>query len=186
MPIKNGLLHYKLRKTVFGQITVIWEEEPNFKVKRILLPTHSVNVHIKYPKITSSTNAVINDFAEDIKKFLAGEVIHFDINILDLNSCSSFQKKVLQAEYGIPRGWISTYGKIANHIGNINAARAVGRALASNPFPIAIPCHRAIRKNGELSGYQGGVEMKRSLLKMEGIKFTISGRALLDKIYYSN
>jgi methylated-DNA-[protein]-cysteine S-methyltransferase len=99
---------------------------------------------------------------------------------------SSFQKKVLQAEYGIPRGWISTYGKIANHIGNINAARAVGRALASNPFPIAIPCHRAIRKNGELGGYQGGVEMKRSLLKMEGIKFTISGRALLDKIYYSN
>jgi hypothetical protein len=93
MPIKNGLLHYKLIKTVFGQITVIWEEEPNFKVKRILLPTHSVNVHIKYPRITSSTNAVINDFAEDIKKFLSGEVIHFDINILDLNSCQAFKRR---------------------------------------------------------------------------------------------
>jgi len=65
-----------------------------------------------------------------------------------------------------------------------NAARAVGNALANNPFPIIIPCHRAIRSDRSLGGYQGGLEMKRTLLGMEGIEFDDSGRAVTDNFFY--
>lgn len=177
-------LHYTLRKTILGQITIIWEAAPGFKVKGILLPTHSGDLSLKYPETTPSTSKVVEDLTEDISEFLEGEDRYFDIGILDLDSCSMFQRKVLHAEYGIPRGWVSTYGRIAEHIGSTDAARAVGRALATNPFPLVIPCHRAVRSNGELGGYQGGEEMKRRLLKLEGIRFTVSGRVLLDKVYY--
>lgn len=181
---ETGSLYYKIKKTVLGQITIIWKVAPSFKVKRILLPNHSGDLNVKYPQITPSTSKVVEDLSEDISEFLEGKDMHFDIRILDFDSCSMFQRKVLDAEYRIPRGWVSTYGRIAKHIGSTNAARAVGRTLATNPFPIVIPCHRAVRSNGELGGYQGGEEMKRRLLKMEGILFTASGRVLLDKVYY--
>ncbi len=88
------------------------------------------------------------------------------------------------AEHGIPRGWVSTYGRIAARLGVPGGARAVGNALAKNLFPIVIPCHRAVRSGGKLGGYQGGLEMKRALLKMEGVGFTPSGKVALEKVYY--
>lgn len=85
---------------------------------------------------------------------------------------------------GIPRGSVSTYQRIAKHLGHDNATRAVGGALSNNPFPIIIPCHRAIRSDGTLGGYQGGLEMKRTLLKMEGVLFHPSGYVMTDKFFY--
>lgn len=79
---------------------------------------------------------------------------------------------------------MTTYGRIARHMGVTKGARAVGRALSSNPFPLVIPCHRALRSNGELGGFRGGVEMKKSLLRMEGIRVQLNGRAIMDKTYY--
>ena len=90
-------------------------------------------------------------------------------NMLRLDCCSKFQQKVLRAVSGIPRGKVSTYQLIAKQIGKPKAARAVGRALANNPFPLIIPCHRVICSNGSLGGYQGGLKMKLTLLKKEGI-----------------
>ena len=103
---------------------------------------------------------------------------------IDFDQCSGIQKKVLLAEYDIPRGWVSTYKRIANKIGIPKGARVVGNALARNPFPIVIPCHRAIKSNGELGGFQGGIEMKQTLLEMEGIEFSNNGKVIADKIYY--
>jgi len=54
-------------------------------------------------------------------------------------------------------------------LGKPNAARAVGAALAANPFPLIIPCHRVIRADGSLGGYQGGLKMKQALLRIEGV-----------------
>jgi methylated-DNA-[protein]-cysteine S-methyltransferase len=115
--------------------------------------------------------------------FLSGENIKFKLGLLDFERCSDFQKKVLLTEYGIPRGYISTYGRIAGFIGKPLSARAVGRALATNPFPILIPCHRAVRSDGSLGGYQGGKEMKQRLLEMEGIRMHGS-KILMEKVYY--
>ncbi|HUV77781.1 MAG TPA: MGMT family protein [Desulfobacterales bacterium] len=61
---------------------------------------------------------------------------------------------------------------------------AVGTALAKNPFPIIIPCHRAVRSDGTLGGYQGGLEMKRALLEMEGVCFDTLDRVLTKGFFY--
>jgi methylated-DNA-[protein]-cysteine S-methyltransferase len=118
-----------------------------------------------------------------IKRYLEGDDVHFTVKKLNLSICRNFQRKVLEAEYNIPRGYVSTYGKIASYIGVEGGARAVGNALAKNPFPIIIPCHRAVRSDGNLGGYQGGVKMKRKLLEMEGVEFSGS-KVKMNKLYY--
>lgn len=122
--------------------------------------------------------------ARGVHDFLSGRPVDFDIHIVDMSQCSSFQQRVLLAEFRIPRGWTSTYGRIARHVGQPRAARAVGAALASNPFPVVIPCHRAIRGDGGLGGFQGGLAMKRELLAHEGIRFSRRGMVLTEHIYY--
>lgn len=119
-----------------------------------------------------------------LQVFFEGKIVQFNLGVIDLDTCSEFQRRVLIAEYGIPRGWISTYGRIATHLGHPHAARAVGKALATNPFPVIIPCHRAIRTDGALGGYQGGLLMKKKLLEMEGIQFTNSQKIKMNKVYY--
>lgn len=101
-----------------------------------------------------------------------------------MDACSDFQREVLLAEHGIPRGMVSTYGRIARRVGRATAARAVGTALARNPFPIVIPCHRAIRSDGTLGGYLGGLPMKRALLEMEEIVVSKEGKVVDPKYYY--
>ncbi len=88
-------------------------------------------------------------------------------------------QRVLRAEHQIPRGWVSAYGRIAAHLGVSGGARAVGNALAQNPFPILIPRHRAIRADGSLGGYQGGAAMKRTLREREGLTFSPAGKVIL-------
>jgi len=85
---------------------------------------------------------------------------------------SSFQKSVWDALCKIPYGNTTTYGKIANEIGQINngkptSARAVGGAVGHNPISILIPCHRVVGKNNDLTGYAGGLHRKMALLKIE-------------------
>ena len=82
---------------------------------------------------------------------------------------TAFQKKVWQELLKIPKGETRSYKEIANAIGNPKAARAVANACGKNPYPIKIPCHRAIRSDGSLGGYsaQGGTATKRRLLDEE-------------------
>ena len=68
-------------------------------------------------------------------------------------------------------GSVSTYRLVSAYVGIPNGARAVGNALAGNPFPIIVPCHRAIRSDRHIGGYGGGPEMKRALLEKEGMNF---------------
>ena len=86
---------------------------------------------------------IIENIGKRIQNFLSGKRIEFELNNIALEACTTFQKMVLLAEYKIPRGWVSTYGRIAHFLGIPAGARAVGRALSTNPFPILIPCHRA-------------------------------------------
>ena len=120
----------------------------------------------------------------DIQSFLSGNNVVFGTRLLELDRCRPFQKRVLLAEYAIPRGFVSTYGRIARHLGVPGGARAVGNALAHNPFPIVIPCHRALRSDGSLGGFQGGLDMKRRLLEMEGARFQPGGRIVPDQVWY--
>ncbi|MGI6004448.1 MAG: methylated-DNA--[protein]-cysteine S-methyltransferase [Christensenellales bacterium] len=80
---------------------------------------------------------------------------------------TSFEKRVWRALEEIPYGQTATYGQIAQKIGSPNASRAVGRACGRNPIGIMMPCHRVLGASGKLTGYAGGLDMKRSLLDLE-------------------
>lgn len=80
---------------------------------------------------------------------------------------TAFQQRVWQALQQIPQGQTASYADIAARIGAPRASRAVARACASNPLAVAVPCHRIVRRNGDLSGYAWGVERKRELLRRE-------------------
>lgn len=78
-----------------------------------------------------------------------------------------FELQIWKRLCEIPYGRTVSYGTIADELGLINGARAVGRANGANPIPIVIPCHRVIGSNGELVGFGGGLPLKRALLELE-------------------
>ncbi len=173
----------------FGSVAVVWSYcRLRPKICRIFLSRPGVSaeeaVGAAFPGWLESSCAEIDRTVEQMAAFLSGGDIHFSLDPVRLDLCSAFQQGVLRAEHGIPRGYVSTYRQIARHLGKPNGARAVGSTLARNPFPIIITCHRAIRSDRTLGGYQGGTEMKRVLLEMEGIDFDGSGRALTPKVFY--
>ena len=182
-------LYYELSSSAFGRLGIVWREvREKPKVYRIFLPSQGIPVedlvHRTYADIKRFSCADVNKLSIKIQSFLKGEDVDFDLSIIALEECSSFQRTVLLAEHKIPRGWVSTYGRIAQSLNIPSGARAVGNALAKNPFPIIIPCHRAIKSNGELGGFQGGLQMKRALLDFERIEFSPSGKVITDRIYY--
>jgi methylated-DNA-[protein]-cysteine S-methyltransferase len=179
---------YELISTAFGTMGIIWwEGRAGPRVRKTLLsraaePVEEV-VRQDHPGALRFSSPPIVELGNQIRRFLEGGAVAFNLEMVALELCGEFQRRVLLAEYGIPRGWVSTYGRIARHIGSTGAARTVGTALAENPFPIIIPCHRAVRADGTLGGYQGGKEMKRALLEMEGVEFKGAGVSM-ERVYY--
>jgi len=179
---------YCLIGSKFGDIALVWTDDPEIKIKRIFLPvrfqTTDSLAERSFPGVRRAGIDEVVGLAEEIQSFLAGEDIKFDLDMIDIRACPTFQQQVLKAENMIPRGWISTYGRIAWALGKPKNSRAVGNALAKNPFPIVIPCHRAIRSDGSLGGFQGGIVMKQALLEREGIEFSLPGVVKMTRIYY--
>jgi methylated-DNA-[protein]-cysteine S-methyltransferase len=105
---------------------------------------------------------------QQIEAYLAGRRKIFEIPI-HWEVMSHSQQKVLRVVYAIPFGETHSYGQIAAQIGKPRAARAVGRANATNPMPLVIPCHRVVGADGSLRGYRGGegVKTKAWLLDLE-------------------
>ena len=180
---------YATFSSPFDTFTIVWKgsgSEP--LIERIFLSDPDQKSEIKaldsFNQIKLKSAASITSLGEKIQYFLKGENIKFDLGILNFTRCLEIQKKVLLADFNIPRGFVSTYKRIANYIGITNGARVIGNALARNPFPIVIPCHRAIKTNGDLGSFQGGIKMKRKLLEMEGIEISERGKVITSRIYY--
>jgi len=108
-----------------------------------------------------------------LDEYLRGVRKTFDLPI-DWSLMRPFQREVLQIVFAIPYSQTRTYGEIAHQIGNPRAARAIGRANATNPMPLVIPCHRVIGSDGKLHGYGGGegLPTKEWLLQLEGAVLT--------------
>jgi methylated-DNA-[protein]-cysteine S-methyltransferase len=103
--------------------------------------------------------------AKQIDEFFAGKRQGFDFPLAPRGS--EFQKRVWSELIKIPFGETISYGELARRIGNPAASRAVGRANATNPIALIVPCHRVIGTNGKLTGYAGGIELKDKLLVWE-------------------
>ncbi|SEM19967.1 O-6-methylguanine DNA methyltransferase [Syntrophus gentianae] len=180
-----------LRDTPFGPVAVLWSvyrNEP--KICRVLLshPENPAGDSVKkiFPDSELASSSTMNPVLDQIEAFLSGEDVRFSIDRLCLDLCSAFQRSVLLADYAIPRGLVSTYKLIAKHLANPKGARAVGTALANNPFPLIIPCHRVLRSDGGLGGFQYGLKMKRALLEMEGIAFRDEEHVVMQDFFYGD
>ena len=102
-----------------------------------------------------------------LRRYFEGEPVTVD-EPLDPTIGTEFLRRVWVLTRGIPRGQKRTYGQLARMAGSPGAARAVGQAMARNPWPIIVPCHRVLGSDGTLTGFGGGVDMKRKMLLMEG------------------
>ena len=119
----------------------------------------------------SNTDTLLHQAAEELQAYLEGSLKAFSVP-LDLSDLSSFQQKVFAEVRQIPWGEVRTYAQVAAQIGQPEAARAVGNALAHNQVMLFIPCHRVIGSNGKLHGFSAPqcVTLKAWLLDHEGVK----------------
>jgi methylated-DNA-[protein]-cysteine S-methyltransferase len=111
----------------------------------------------------------VREVEKQLQEFLAGKRRTFTL-VIDWTVLRPFQQAVLRATYAIPCGETRTYKEIAEQLGKPHAARAVGRAEATNPMPLVLPCHRVLGTDGKLHGYgmAEGLKTKAWLLKLEG------------------
>jgi methylated-DNA-[protein]-cysteine S-methyltransferase len=123
------------------------------------------NLRERWPEAPFEESAA-EELKEQLRRYYAGEPVTFAAK-LDLEGYTPFERKVWAATSRIPYGQTRPYSWVAKKAGSPRAYRAVGAALAKNPIPIVIPCHRVLRKDGSLGGYGGGLEMKCRLLEME-------------------
>jgi methylated-DNA-[protein]-cysteine S-methyltransferase len=104
---------------------------------------------------------------KEITDYLAGRRARFTLRLAPVGT--EFQQRVWQALRAIPTGETRTYGQLAAQLGNANASRAVGRANATNPICVIVPCHRVIGADGSLTGFAFGEDIKRRLLALERV-----------------
>lgn len=109
----------------------------------------------------------LDDTRRELEEYFAGTRRAFDLS-LDWRLTTPFQRRVLTATAAIPYGETGTYSEVAAAAGSPSGARAAGNALGANPIPIVVPCHRILRGGGALGGYTGGLDVKRTLLALEG------------------
>ncbi|MEW6201052.1 MAG: methylated-DNA--[protein]-cysteine S-methyltransferase [bacterium] len=102
----------------------------------------------------------------EIDDYFSGNTVKFNIPF-DLAEYSSFYRRVWSVVAGIPYGKTASYGEIARRVGVPGGARAVGMAMAANPLPVLVPCHRVVRSDGSLGGYSRGLRWKKRLLELE-------------------
>ncbi len=122
----------------------------------------------RYSTVRLVETANPNGFSDRLRSYLAGDLHSLD-NIPVATGGTPFQQQVWLALRSIPSGTVTTYGELAVRLGNPKAVRAVGMANSQNPVAIALPCHRVVGANQRLTGYAGGLERKRWLLRHEGV-----------------
>ncbi len=152
------------------------------KIIGISLPHDELNESVSEISSQYQEYEISNDYVETAKiisRIYKGENVNFDLETLDLEVPKSeniksliktpFERDVLIQTSKIPFGEVRTYKYIAEKLGS-HAYRAVGTALGKNPFPIVIPCHRVIKSDMKIGEYRGGIEMKKEILKNEGVR----------------
>lgn len=137
------------------------------------LPERSIKaararVRAEFPAATEDA-ALLPELASSFERYFAGEEVDFDVK-LDERRLTPFRKEVYRALKKVRRGRFVTYGELARKIGKPSSARGVGTAMAGNPFPPIVPCHRVVGSDGALRGFSapGGLDLKRKMLEIEG------------------
>src|SRR5687767_1362295 len=126
---------------------------------------HGRDARKEHPALVAGTSPVLVRTRAQLEEYFRGERRDFDLPLAPEGT--EFQKKVWRLLRFIRYGTTTTYGALAQELGNPQASRAVGLANGSNPIPIVIPCHRVIGADGSLTGFGGGLPIKSALLELE-------------------
>ncbi len=155
-------------KTRLGWCGIVYNEQYNGKkeVERTYLPTSKSKLN-KYVK--GLARKKITGIEARISAYFDGGKVDFSGVECALDRCPPFHKKVYKKLMNVPYGKTVTYAELARMAGNPKASRAVGSAMAKNPLPLIIPCHRVIKSNGEIGNFSSdrGPALKRTMINME-------------------
>ncbi|BCS89791.1 methylated-DNA--[protein]-cysteine S-methyltransferase [Pseudodesulfovibrio sediminis] len=158
-------MRYTRFNTIVGEIALVGNEEG---LTTLHMNTEQSSRTVEINKDWVQDETFFAGIKEQLLAYFDGRLTRFDVLLNPQGT--AFQQQVWAALRAIPFGQVRSYKDIAISIGNPNACRAVGMANAKNPIPIIVPCHRVIGSNGTLTGYALGLETKKKLLSIEGIK----------------
>ena len=151
-------MDFCLFDTPVGQMALAGEGDA---ISRLYLPG------LPLPRLASRETPLLARGREELLEYLAGARRDFDLPLAPQGT--PFQQRVWAALREIPYGQTRSYRELALAAGSPRGYRAVGMANHRNPIPILIPCHRVVGADGSLTGYAGGLELKRKLLELEGV-----------------
>lgn len=160
-------------ETPLGAVAIVTVGE---RLRTLRLPaaraTHEAYLAAHCPGVSFGDGSPLaRTIARDVLRLLAGEPVDFRDVVLDTTGLPAFHVAVYDATRALPPGRTSTYGALATLVGSKGAARAVGQALARNPFGLVVPCHRVLAAGGRAGGFtaEGGLDTKRRILACEGV-----------------
>ncbi len=159
----------ELRETPVGPISFTAGDGGLQRVDFLTLAALKAKVQMEVTQPSLEGLMTVSTLLVELNEYLFGIRKFFTVRI-DWDLLPDFQRRVLEAAATIPWGEVRSYGAIAAELGKPGGARAVGRALATNPMPIVIPCHRVVGVDGRLHGYAApdGIQTKAFLLRLEG------------------
>jgi methylated-DNA-[protein]-cysteine S-methyltransferase len=126
------------------------------------------------PEVIASIDPLLAEAAQQLRDYLAGNRTEFDLPLVA--DGDAFRRAVWDIVASVPRGETTTYGRIAEQLGDRTQAYEVGQAVGANPLCILVPCHRVVGANGSLTGYAGGLTRKQALLELEEPAADTAGR----------
>ncbi|RLA71766.1 MAG: cysteine methyltransferase [Epsilonproteobacteria bacterium] len=162
-------IHIQYYKTKYGEFVLGSFDEKlcllDFRYRRMRKAVDARITKALKAEYIEKDDALLKETRQELDEYFKKERKTFDIPLLTIGT--DFQKSVWEALLKIPYSTTSSYLQLAKDIGNEKAVRAVANANGANAIGIIIPCHRIIGSNGELTGYAGGLHVKKRLLKLE-------------------
>jgi methylated-DNA-[protein]-cysteine S-methyltransferase len=173
-------MFYEVIPSQFGDVGVVWYQEADIpRVAGILLPRRGRKmagiIQADDPHAVRKSHPDLSPLVLELEKYMNTGMDSFSREFLDMERCNEFQKRVLGKLSEVPRGKVISYGQLADKIYAPRAARAVGTAVARNPFPVVLPCHRVVKADGHLGNFGGGTDLKKALLRLEGVEVDANG-----------
>jgi methylated-DNA-[protein]-cysteine S-methyltransferase len=157
-----GTLAYQSLESPVGELTLLADDSA---LVAILWETEHYNRDQFGPSTPAVDHLILRKTRQQLEEYFGGGRREFDLPLCPRGTC--FQMRVWSGLRDIPYGELWSYGRLARHIGQDGAARAVGAANGRNPIPIIIPCHRVIGSDGTLTGFGGGLDVKARLIAIE-------------------
>ncbi len=126
------------------------------------------------PTAEEGISPILAAMQDKLLRYFNAQDVSLDDVALDVSGATRFQTRVWDIVRSISRGQVASYGWVAVQAGSPRGVRAVGQVMAGNPFPIVVPCHRVVGQDGRLTGFGGGLDMKRRLLELEGATWPLN------------